>query len=237
MRCKLGADFSSHRVFAGTGDATCLRSAVIAQLRCILQQSGFEEIADEDKADRSVVIGPAGRWLLVGDSAGSTEWTDPQGFDALALALSTLAPVIDTKMSDDAAVHFYLYRTGRRVDQFGNAAFPFYKFSCEEKAASFRGKPELWADLLADPSQVPALRAAWVQDWQAPEILASTARLLGWDPQLLWVGYSYDDEGIPIKYDEFLRGCEVDLGAFKEYHFASVVPPAEPKVTGDRPRG
>lgn len=223
----MGADFSSHLVFAGIGDATCLRGAVIAELRRFLRRSGFEEIADENKADRSFVIGPAGRWLFLGDSAGSSEWADPQGFDALALALSTLAPVVDTKMSDDAAVHFYLYRNGRLEDRFGNAAFPFYSFSCENEAASFRGKPELWADLLADPGQVPVLRAAWVQDWQAREILASTARLLEWDPQLLWVGYTHDDEGVPIKYDEFLQGCEMDLSGFKEYHFASVEGSAE----------
>lgn len=228
----MGADFSSHRVFAGTGDAIGLRSVALAELRRFLQQSSFEEIADEDKADRSFVLGPAGRWLFIGDSAGSTERADPQGFDALSRALSIHAPVVDTKMSDDAAVHFYLYRNGRLEDQFGNAAFPFYRFSCKEEAASFWGKPELWTGLLVDPGQVPVLRAGWVQDWKAREILASTARLLGWDPQLLWVGYTYDDEGIPMKYAEFLRGSKVDLSGFTEYHFASVARPAESIAVG-----
>jgi hypothetical protein len=213
-----------------------LRSAVIAELRRFFQWSGFEETTDEGRADRSIVIGPAGRWLFVGDSAGSTEWTDPEGFQSLSLALSERSPVVDTRMSDDAAIHFYLYRDGRRQDQFGNAAFPFYRFACEEEAASFRGKPELWADLLTDPGQVHALRAAWIQEWQAREILAATARLLGWDLHLLWVGYTYDDEGMPTKYDEFLWGSEVDLGEFEEYHFALAARATEQGAAADRPR-
>lgn len=232
MRCELGADFCSHRIFAGTCDTAGLRSAVIAEMRRFLQRIGLEEIADEDKSDRSFAIGPAGPWIFVGDSAGSTEWADPQGFDALSLALSTFAPIVDTKMSDDAAVHFYLYRNGRLEDRFGNAAFPFYRFSCEAEAAPFRGKPELWADLLVDPGRVSVLRDAWVQDWQSPEILASTARLLGWDPQLLWTGYTCDEEGVPIKYDEFLSDSEVDLNGFQERHFASLVRSAEPIAAG-----
>lgn len=237
MRCELGADFSSHRVFAGSGDAIGLRSAVIAEIRRFLQQNGYKEIASEDKADRSLVIGPAGRWIFVGDSAGSMDRYDLQGFDALSLALSTLAPVVDTKMSDDAAVHFYLYRNGQLEDRFGNAAFPFYQFSCEEESAPFRGKPEVWTDLLADPVQVPLLRAAWVQEWRADEILANTAQLLGWDLQLLWVGYTHDAEGIPMKYDEFLRYGEIDLSAFTEYHFESIERSTEPIAAEGRPRG
>jgi hypothetical protein len=221
----MGADFSNHRLFTGGADSDHLRSAAVEGVRRYFQSIDLEETADEDEAERSVVIGPAGRWIFIGDSAGSTECVDPDGFDALALALSALAPVVDAKMSDDAAIHFYLYRDGRLEDKFGNAAFPFYRFAGEEEAAPFRGRPELWADLLVDPGQVPALRAAWVQEWQAREILATTARLLGWEPALLWVGYTYDEEGIPIKYDEFLAGSDVDLSGFEELHFVQAREP------------
>jgi hypothetical protein len=217
----MGADFSSHRLFVGGSDANRCRDAVVAELRRYFRQEGLAEVADERDAERSIVVGPAGRWLFIGDTAGSTEWADPEGFAALSIALSTVAPVVDTRMSDDAAVHFYLHRRGRLEDRFGNAAFPFNRFADDDEAAPFRGQPELWADLLLDPGQVTALRAAWVQEWQAREILATTARLLGWDLGLLWVGYTYDDEGIPLKYDEFLRGSEVDLSGFEEFHFAT----------------
>jgi hypothetical protein len=217
----MGADFSSHRLFAGAGDVARCRAAAVAELRRFFQRCGFKEVADEVQAERSVVVGPAGRWLFIGDSAGSTETADPEGFADLSVALSAHSPVVDTKMSDNAAVHFYLYRGGRLEDKFGNAAFPFYRFATPEEAAPFRGRSELWTDLLADQTQVPALRAAWVQEWQAGEILAVTARLLGWEPALVWVGYTYDDEGIPLKYNEFLRYSCLDLSGFEESHFAA----------------
>lgn len=215
----MGADFSSHWFFAGAADAAGVRNAVVDGLRQALHQAGLQEVAREEDAERSLVVGPAGRWLFIGDSAGSTEWADAEGFDALSLALSAFGPVVDVKMSDSAAVHFYLYRQGRLVDKFGNAAFPFYRFATEEEAAPYRGRPELWADLLLTPDTVAALRSVWVQQWKASEILADTGRLLGWDPRLSWVGYSFDDEGIPVKYDEFLRHSGVALDSFTEYHF------------------
>ena len=180
---------------------------------------GLQEVAGEDEAERSLVVGPAGRWLFIGDSTGSTEWADPHGFRALSSGLSTLGPVVDVLMSDSSAVHFHLYRQGRIVDSFGNAAFPFCRFASEEEAAPYRGKPELWADLLLSPESVCDLRSAWVQEWRAEEILAETGRFLGWDPKLLWVGYTFDDEGLPTKYDDFLRHSGVELAAFDEYHF------------------
>ena len=46
----------------------------------------------------------------------------------------------------------------------------------------------------------------------------NTSTLLGWDPRLLWTGYTFDDEGIPMKYDQFLGG-RMELAGFAEYHF------------------
>lgn len=73
----MGADFSSHRLFAGTDDVSRCRNAVVAELRRYFLQEGYVAVADENDAERSVVVGPADRWIFVGDSAGSTDWTDP----------------------------------------------------------------------------------------------------------------------------------------------------------------
>jgi hypothetical protein len=215
----MGADFSNRWFFAGDSDASSRRAAVIDRLRTNLRQAGFQEVAGEEEAERSLVVGPAERWVFIGDSAGSTESADPDGFVSLSSALSTLGPVVDVLMSDSAAVHFHLHRQGRIADKFGNAAFPFNCFASEEEATPYRGRPELWADLLLSRDSVSALRSAWVQEWRAGEILAQTGRLLGWNPKLLWVGYTFDDEGIPMKYDEFLRYSGVELATFDEYHF------------------
>lgn len=220
----MGADFSSHRVFVGSGDAGRRRDAVLVALRRFFKQNGFDEVAAETNADRSVVVGPAGRWIFVGDTAGSTPSSDSGAFDSLSLALSSQAPVVATKMSDSAAIHFYLYRYGQLSDKFGNADFPCNRFASEDVAANFRGRPRLWADLLMDKGLLPTLHAAWVQEWEgdAEDILITTATLLGWDPEYLWIGYTHDDEGVPVKYDEFLRRFETNLAGFDEFYFARV---------------
>ena len=152
----------------------------------------------------------------------------PRGFRRPRRSHSTLAPVVDTQMSDDAAIHFYLYRHGRLEDQFGNAAFPFYRYSGEEEAAPLRGKP----GVVGGPSNGPqpgaspagglGSRLAGAGDSGPPR------GCWMWEPETLWVGYTYDNEGIPIKYDEFLQDSGLDMGGFEEFHFASVGKAAGP---------
>jgi hypothetical protein len=220
----MGADFSNHWFFVGSADTIGARHAAVDHLRISMKQAGYLEVERECDAERSLVVGPGERWIFIGDSAGSTEFADPEGFETLSLDLSKIGPVIDVHMSDSAAVHFYLYREGREVDKFGNAAFPFYRFASEADAAPYRGKPELWQDLLVFPETVVDLRSSWVQEWQASKTLATTADLFGWNTELLWVGYSFDDEGVFRKYDEFLRYSKVELSAFSEYHFKQMTP-------------
>src|SRR6516165_5407552 len=131
----MGADFSSHWLFIGSADASQCRARLVEALPRLMRESGLEGVASEQDATRSLVVGPAGRWIFIGDSAGSTEWADPEGFDDLSRRLSALGVVVDVKVSDSAAVDFYQYLQGRLVDKFGNAAFPFYRFATEEDAA------------------------------------------------------------------------------------------------------
>lgn len=214
----MGDDFSNHQVFAGLEDAPS-RADLIERLRQFMRQQGLVEVAQEEQAERSLVVGPAERWIFIGDSAGSTEWADPEAFGDLSRALSLLAPVVDIKMSDSAAVHFYLYRNGALVDKFGNAAFPFYRFATTEEAMAYRGVPEQWTDLLVDGGSLDALRAAWVQDWNASTALFKTGNILGWNPTLQNLGYTFDYEGLPEKYDTVLQCRQIDLGPFIELHY------------------
>src|SRR5262245_18138746 len=144
----MGTDFSNHQLFVGAADPARLRADIVAELKRLMSRNGLKEAANEEDASRSFVIGPAERWVFIGDSAGSTETADPDGFDAVSAALSLLSPTVALNMSDTAAVHFSLYRYGKLVDRFGNAAFPFNRFPTPEEAAAYRGQPELWSDLL-----------------------------------------------------------------------------------------
>jgi hypothetical protein len=121
-------------------------------------------------------------------------------------------------MSDSAAIHFYSYVGGKLVDKYGNAAFPFDKFKTDEEAFEFRGKPELWVSYLEDVNDIAALRSVWVQEWGADEILFQTMNLFGMNPLFYYVGYTHDDEGLPMKYTDYLEG-KLNQSVFDELHF------------------
>ncbi len=165
------------------------------------------------------MVGPAGRWIFVGDTAGSNETADPDAFAALSTALSTVLPIVEVHMSDSAALHMHLYQSGSLIDQYGNAAFSFFKFKTLEEAAEFKGNPELWAEYLLAPDSVDQLRTIWVQDWGADSILADTAKLFGWDSQLCFLGYTLDEEGLGFKYDEYFRIQGQHWSGFSELYF------------------
>jgi hypothetical protein len=89
----MGADFSSHWFFVGAGDPSRTREILIHGLYSVLRDAGFDPTSDKRDADRTLVVGPAGRWVFVGDSAGSTEWADPEAFADLSRRLSVFGPV------------------------------------------------------------------------------------------------------------------------------------------------
>ena len=218
----MGDDFSNRQCYVGNEGRDELRLRVRCRLIEVLTSTGYVEVPSETEATRSLVIGPPGRWIFIGDTAGSTEGGDPIAFASLSAALSTLVPVVDVQMSDSAAVHIYLYKNGSLVDKYGNAAFPFFEFKNEEEAAGLKGHPDLWKDYVIPPYTIEDLRAAWVQDWGADSILGNTAKLLGWDQRLSCVGYTLDDEGLGIKYDEYLQLEDSDQ--FRSY-ISTMAPP------------
>lgn len=217
----MGIDFSSHQCFAGDVQQEEIRRNIIVHLKRMFEAAGFRETNSESESHRSFAIGPAQRWIHIGDTAGTTETADPDAFCHVSTELSHLVPVADIQMSDSAAVHLLLYKDGKLVDKFGNADFPFFKFKTPSEAADWFGMPQKWGDYLVLGASMQELRDAWVQDWNADGILAESSRLLGWHPDLVFVGYTQDDEGIPLKYDEYLAyiQADVDLKQMTELHF------------------
>lgn len=233
----MGSDYSSHQLFCGDTPVEECRPALVAHLRQVLSAGGYREVATEGEADRCFVLGPHGRWLHLGDSTGSTEFADGDAFGALSLAVSTLVPVVDIEMSDDACLHLTLYRGGERVDRFGTGAFPFYPFESDAEAAEFRGKPEAWQELLLPAVPAAQLREAWDRLQScAWRLLPEVAALFGWNPALASVGYTHDIEGLPERYDRYLADEEIDLSGFQESCFrrtANEREDGEPPVFAD----
>lgn len=214
----MGTDFSNHQCFVREAQPAKVRSAIIRQIQIVMSEIGYQQISFEKQAGRSFAIGPAERWLWIGDSAGSTETADSEAFHRLSLRLSEIAPVVDVLMSDSAAIHFYSYVEGELVDKYGNAAFPFFQFKTSEETSEFQGKPEQWVRYLQDVNDVTALRSLWMQEWGADRILSQTIDLFGMNPLFYDVGYTHDNEGVSMKYMEYLAG-EINPSIFDELHF------------------
>ena len=221
----MGDDFSSMKVFAARNPED-VRAEVVRDLPLYMATRGLGSADGERTSVRSIVVGPAGRWIHIGDTAGSTETADPEAFDSLASHLSTLAPVVSIKVSDSAAVHFELREGGALVDIFGNMRFPFYYFADEREAEPYSGHPEAWRHLLKDDGRLSMLREAWTQASQGKveqgdcdRILAETADLLGLDQDYLTVGYTHDMDGVALPYREYLSGIGASIEGFDELHF------------------
>ena len=130
----MGADYSNHWLFTGVPDARARPGEVIAVVARAFAELGLVEVATESSSDRSVVLAPAGRWVFIGDTAGTTDTADPEGFEALSRALSTLGPVVDINMSDSAIVHIHL---SARAGTSTPSATAFCRFICSRT----RSKP------------------------------------------------------------------------------------------------
>lgn len=211
----MGFDYSNHHVFAGDGNASSTHDAIV---RCI--QSLYERTTNSpDEADRSIVVGPADRWIFVGDSAGSTEDADPDAFDRLSKLLSFIAPTLSVKMSDSAIVHLLLYEQGQLIDKFGNGKFPWFYFQSVEESEPFRGNVQKWTRFLVQNTDADALRDIWMPKGDATSIVVQTAALLGIRQELMQIGYSVFDESDEIKYSEWLEEEARQGLQFDEYHF------------------
>jgi hypothetical protein len=237
----MGDDFRSHQVFLGKRDRKEFQMCLQAEIKRSLMLSGYIEAendccysntaidADCDDFElnallnvtdecRHIAIAETGNWFCVYDSSGSGEEADPQAFEDLSLQLSNLAPVVDVSMDDSAAVHFYLYRAGRKVDQFANRKCVWANWDNEEEEERHRGQPEQWVDLIASSTGAAALRLAWLGA-DAVEILAQTAQVLGWDQVLSTAGYTIDYDGVPVYYREHFEGDGLNLDLIKEFDF------------------
>jgi hypothetical protein len=215
----MGDDFTNHQAFVGSEEPEAFRTRLIARLRQHMAAGSYVEVEDPEAAARGIAVGPVtGRWICIYDSAGNGDWPDPDVFEALALDLSHLTWVVDIHMDDSAAVYFYLYQNGRVVDRFANSKSVVERWETGQEAAAYRGRPELWTELLPHPGDEARLRAAW-QSGRATQILPTTAAVLGWHPQLCEAGFTIDYDGIPIYYKEHWADDPVELSRFDEYQY------------------
>lgn len=200
---------------------------------------GCMEVASDAAADRSFVIGPPGRWLLLGDSADALDYERLQlpakVGDDLSATLSELAPLVEVLGSDSHTYRLRLFENGALRDTFQNGEFPFDPFESAAAAAPLAGSPDRWRHLLLPGRTVDELRGVFAQsirgiEWPSRRhgLQWSMCQLLGLPERLVEVGYTWNPEGVDVSYRQYVQhmrknaasGPLPDLDAFTELHFA-----------------
>lgn len=194
----MGDDFAALKLYRAE------KAGVESWLAKHLLESGFQPCG-ADEATRSVVIGPPGEWLHVGDSVGICP-VQQEPFNALASGLSKMADTVAVVMSDSCVFALELWRQGTMADRYASGEFPFFHFKDEEAAAPFRGQAQEWT--FAPQKEL--------QEAFATRSLFTIANLLGWPLQTLMVGYTQDWDGMPVHWREIVREPHEE---FSELHF------------------
>jgi hypothetical protein len=225
----LGADFATHKIFIDKKETIIEMDKLKNIIKEIMLEEGLESANNEEEANRSFIIIPEGKWLHLGDSAGTMGYENGNGddFNKFSEKISKFYPVIDIHMSDSAAVHFYQYSEEKLIDKFGDKNFPFFAFENIDEAKPYEGVIDLWKKFLIKPENNNELRNTWEQRISgidkeridANKILDNTAKLFGWEEPLYCTGYSNDYEGIPEKYDKFLGYYDKNFDYLEEMHF------------------
>jgi hypothetical protein len=117
----MGHDFAHHHVFSHSTDLQTFHATLLQRLLYTLRTQGYEPTEQSEDADRILVVGPLGRWIWIYDSAASGDNPANQAVADLAQAVSTVGTVVDTFVYDSSLLHFFLYRHGKRADQFVTA--------------------------------------------------------------------------------------------------------------------
>jgi hypothetical protein len=74
---------------------TLLLQYLLFQFPKLMARNGFQAIPQEDGADRSIVIGPPGKWIWIYDSYARGIDPTNHGVEQLAIELSTYGEVVN----------------------------------------------------------------------------------------------------------------------------------------------
>jgi hypothetical protein len=184
--------------------------AIVQLLTTDAVAKGMQPCGEDDSPDRSIIVGPAGRWIAIYDEA--TEDQDLERLDELARAVSVAVegPAVAALVHDSDQLVMRLFDRGNLVDEIARGENP-------------RGDPARWASLCG--SSMDALRKALSRhDLLTEQTLADIAGVLGIDPASACTGYRYLTEEERVG-----PGSSV-------LRFRSAVRPAHEQVASGPPR-
>ena len=167
--------------------ATKPRSAPPFSTRSPRARKARGSCGEDIEADRTVIVGPPGRWLAVYDEA--TESQDLKALDGLAQDLSrgTGGPAVAILVHDSSELYLRLFSAGASAD----------RIQIGSKKSG--GRVDRWSKVVAD-ADVERLRAALAaNDLLVEQTLEQLAGALGIDRASACTGCKYllQDGGIP----------------------------------------
>lgn len=212
-----------------------LRRDLVGTIKRLMDQQGFNQVLTDASAERSFVLGPPERWLLLGDSADSLDSQRLSRTNAdrrsLSLSLSLKAPVIELCVSDDIWGALALFENGKEKATWQSGPYPFdlpgklSSDSDDEANASRTG----WTSYLAAGEALGDLERAFRSQESTRyegSLAWRLADLFGWPVDLAEVGYTWNPEGVPVSYRQYVEhypaftGPRPRLADFVELHFA-----------------
>ena len=192
----MGAFLTNVQVYIGDLEPEVVRARVVNGISRAVGK-GFVPVTGDEEGDRTVVMGPmkGRRWITIYDE--DTEDQDTQKLERLAKELSKAVSsyAVGVIVHDSDILGLFLYCGGKRVDVYDSDPEYFGEQISAVKRRELAGHPDRWRELLISGYTETDLRRAWDgEEVFAEDRLAKIATVLGWDEDLVMVGYNYLEE-------------------------------------------
>jgi len=190
----MGVSFGNVHVHAGT-EARAVRAAIIEVYRLWMAAEGFEEVAEAGRGeptDRAIYLSgdDAARWIGIFDE--HIDGAEEKILRAVTRMVSsaTRGSALGIWVEHDDVLELNHYRDGAFVDAYSTNPENSYTARNRRQLLAYRGREELWRNLLI-PQATPAdLRTVWDNPpLFRQDMLAVLAPLFGAEPGWGWGGW------------------------------------------------
>jgi hypothetical protein len=239
----MGSFFTNVQLRA-KGDPDQVRTRLMQALQAHLAREGYAELVSEEAAgagdedaDRSILLGPAGRWIAVYDEESESQ--DERPLHALAAVLSAALETVALTIlvHDSDVLRLGLFEGGRQLGHYdSNPSFSAGEPGEPRKLGKRQGAKartketdlDVWRALLDEGADSAALIAALKDhDQQTEAQLDSIANVIGLDGAQATLGYRYARE------QRIEQGQNLGLACLR---FRRTVRPAWEKASEGPPR-
>jgi len=119
----MGSFFTNVQVFAGTaprGREDEIHGAIVASLRADAKAKGLSAASADEQADRTIFVGPPGRWISVYDEASESQSLDVLDELAGTLSRATGCPTLGILVHDSDVLILRLFEAGELRDAYNS---------------------------------------------------------------------------------------------------------------------